>query len=72
MNFAWPGFLAEFHLTGRPKSVQLFGKAFEVPEAERYGSVEPHYRELYETEQVAAPRGDLLRRPAGADRSGDR
>ena len=51
-NFAWPGFLAEFHLTGRPKSVQLFGKAFAVPGADRYGSVEPPYRWLYETEQV--------------------
>ena len=51
-SFLWPGFLAEFHLAGRPKSVQLFGKAFAVPDAERYGSVEPHYKELYETERV--------------------
>jgi SAM-dependent methyltransferase len=51
-NFPWAGFLAEFHLVGRPKSLQLFGKTFDVPDAEHYGSVEPHYRALYETERV--------------------
>src|SRR5262245_27845011 len=52
LDFAWPGFLAEFHLTGRPGSVQLFGQTFVVPDAERYCSAQPHYPELYQTDRV--------------------
>ncbi len=53
LDFPWAGFIAEFHLTGRPKAVELFGKAHAVPDAERYGSAEPHYRELYESDHIA-------------------
>lgn len=52
LKFPWAGFIAEFHLTGRPKAVELFGKAHAVPDAERYGSVEPHYKTLYENERI--------------------
>ena len=52
LTFPWPGFVAEFHLGGQPKSVHMFGKATPVAGPERYGSAEPHYKELYQTDEI--------------------
>ncbi len=52
LAFPWPGFVAEFHLTGQPKAVRMLGRNIPVAGPERYGSAEPHYKELYQTEQV--------------------
>lgn len=53
LDFPWPGFIAEFHLTGRPKAIRLFGKATKIPDAERYATAAPHYQVLYESDRIA-------------------
>lgn len=60
LDFPWPGFIAEFHLTGRPKAIRLFGTATRVPEAGRYGTAEPHYKVLYENDSILH-RDDIYR-----------
>lgn len=50
-NFSFPGFVAEFHLTAKPKAVLLFGESYEVPDADAYSQVEPHYSTLLETDR---------------------
>src|SRR5947209_19639838 len=52
LSFAWPGFVAEFHLTGKPSSVRMFGKKVPLSEADRYATAQPHYRGLYQTDRV--------------------
>jgi 2-polyprenyl-3-methyl-5-hydroxy-6-metoxy-1,4-benzoquinol methylase len=52
LTFPWPGFIAEFHLVNRPKSVRVFGARHVVEEADRYCTAEPHYKALYQTDHV--------------------
>ena len=52
LSFAWPGFVAEFHLTGKPGSVRMFGTEVPIPDTDRYATAEPHYHTLYQTDRV--------------------
>ncbi len=48
----FPGFVAEFDVSGRPEAVTFMGVEHPVPNAERFGTVEPHYGGLLTTERV--------------------
>jgi 2-polyprenyl-3-methyl-5-hydroxy-6-metoxy-1,4-benzoquinol methylase len=52
LTFAWPGFVAEFHLKSQPRSVRIYGRRVEVPQPERFCTAEPHYGQLYQTDRV--------------------
>lgn len=52
LDFPWAGFIAEFHLDGRPAAVEMFGRKVAVPEPDSYGTAQAHYNELYWTDRI--------------------
>jgi SAM-dependent methyltransferase len=52
LDFPWPGFIAEFHLSVPPTAVSMYGIRVPIDHPERYCTAVPHYQFLYQTDQI--------------------
>src|SRR5207302_6516090 len=52
LDFPYPGFIAEFHLTGTPALVWIESQATKIETPERYCKSIPHYENLFKTTAV--------------------